>query len=88
VFVHAFDSHSVNPKLILSLKQQDNYLFCEVIDNGKGMMSGNLNKLHTSKGINLAKERIALFQMDNENPIVISSVPNGGTTVVLKLQID
>lgn len=87
VFVHAFDSHSVNPKLTLSFKQQDNYLSCEVIDNGKGMMSGNLNKLHASKGIDLAKERIALFQVDNENPITISSEPNGGTTVVLKLQM-
>jgi hypothetical protein len=88
VFVHAFDSRSVNPKLTLSFKQQDNYLFCEVIDNGKGMMSGNLNKLHASKGIDLAKERIALFQVDNENPIIISSNPNEGTKVVLKLQID
>jgi hypothetical protein len=88
VFVHAFDSQSINPKLILSFKQRDNYLFCEIIDNGKGMMSGNLNKLHASKGIDLAKERIALFQVDNENPITISSNPNEGTTVVLKLQID
>nr|WP_315193440.1 histidine kinase [uncultured Flavobacterium sp.] len=87
VFVHAFDSHSVNPKLILSFKQQDNYIFCEVIDNGKGMMSGNLNKLHTSKGIDLAKERITLFQKDNENPINISSNPNEGTIVVLKLKM-
>ena len=42
---------------------------------------------HTSKGIDLAKERIALFQSDNSNPIVISSSQNEGTTVILKLQI-
>lgn len=88
VFVHAFDSHSVNPKLILSFKQKDNYLFCEIADNGKGMQSENLNKLHLSKGIDLAKERITLFQVDNLNPIVISSKLNEGTTIVLKLQID
>lgn len=87
VFVHAFDSHSVNPKLIVSFTQSDNYLFCKIIDNGKGMQSQNLNKLHASKGIDLAKERIALFQVDNENPITISSNPNKGTTVVLKLQM-
>ncbi|MBF4472630.1 histidine kinase [Flavobacterium sp. HJJ] len=87
VFVHAFDSHSTNPKLVLSFRQRDNYLFCEIIDNGKGMVSVNINKLHTSKGIALAKERIALFQVDNENPITIFSNPNKGTTVVLKLQI-
>lgn len=86
VFVHAFDSHSINPKLIVSFTQSDNYLFCKIIDNGKGMQSRNLNKLHASKGIDLAKERIALFQENNENPITISSNPNEGTTVVLKLQ--
>lgn len=88
VFVHAFDSHSINPKLVLSFKQRDNYLFCEIIDNGKGMVSVNVNKLHTSKGIALAKERIALFQENNDNPITISSNPNKGTTIVLKLQIN
>jgi ligand-binding sensor domain-containing protein len=88
VFVHAFDSRSVAPKLTLSFEQQDNYLFCKIIDNGKGMVSVNLNKLHVSKGIDLAKERIVLFQVDNANPITISSKPNEGTTVILKLQID
>ena len=87
VFVHAFDSHSINPKLVLSFKQHDNYLFCEIIDNGKGMQSGNLNKLHASKGIDLAKERIALFQFENSNPIIISSVLTEGTTVILKLKM-
>ena len=87
VFVHAFDSRSVNPKLIISFKQSDNYLFCKIIDNGKGMQSRNVNKLHASKGIDLAKERIALFQENNENPITIRSNPNEGTTVVLKLQM-
>jgi len=87
VFVHAFDSHSINPKLVVSFKQKDNYLFCEIVDNGKGMISVNLSKLHASKGIDLAKERIALFQVDNVNPIAISSILNEGTTVVLKLQV-
>lgn len=88
VFVHAFDSHSVHSKLILSFKQKDNFLFCQIVDNGKGMISGNLNKLHTSKGIDLAKERIALFQVENSNPIEIFSILNEGTTIVIKLQID
>ncbi|MCR4030282.1 MULTISPECIES: histidine kinase [Flavobacterium] len=87
VFVHAFDSRSINPKLLLSFEQEDDYLICKIVDNGKGMQSGNLNKLHASKGIDLAKERIALFQMDNSDPITISSQPNEGTMVVLKVQI-
>lgn len=88
VFVHAFDSRSVDPKLVISFAQQDNYLICKIVDNGKGMFSENLNKLHISKGIDLAKERIALFQKDNSNPITISSNSNEGTTVVLKLKIN
>lgn len=87
VFVHAFDNKSVHPKLTVSFMQKDNYLLCKIIDNGKGMQSGNLSKLHTSKGISLVKERIALFQENNEQSINISSKPNEGTTVVLKLQI-
>ncbi|MDD2673930.1 MAG: histidine kinase [Flavobacterium sp.] len=87
VFVHAFDSRYVNAKLVLSFKQLDNYLLCEIIDNGKGMQSVNLNKFHASKGIDLAKERIALFKVGNENPITISSNPNEGTTVALKIQM-
>jgi len=87
VFVHAFDSRSVNPTLSIYFKQQDNFFYCEITDNGKGIQPGNLNKLHTSKGIDLARERIALFQINNTDPIVISSNLNKGTTVILKLQI-
>ena len=87
VFVHAFDSRSLNPSLTICFEQQDNYLICKIIDNGKGIVSRNLSKLHASKGIDLAKERIALFQYDNSNPILISSTLNEGTTVVLKLKI-
>lgn len=88
VFVHAFDSRSKKPSLIVSFKQQSNYLFCEIIDNGKGMQLENLQKLHTSKGIDLARERIALFQSGNSDPVVISSKPNQGTTIFLKLLIN
>jgi hypothetical protein len=87
VFVHAFDSHSIAPKLVLSFKQSENILRIEIIDNGKGMVSSNLYKLNASKGIDLAKERISLFQPNNLNPISISSEPNGGTEVVVNLQI-
>jgi hypothetical protein len=87
VFVHAFDSNSKDPKLTLSLKQIGNYLYCEINDNGKGMATESLNKFSTSKGIKLAKERIALFQNETDNAVTISST-SAGTTVVLKLQTD
>ncbi|MFD2941820.1 sensor histidine kinase [Flavobacterium notoginsengisoli] len=87
VFVHAFDSHSANPKLTLWFTMQNNFLLCKIIDNGKGMQLMNLNKLHTSKGIDLAKERIALFDAHNSNPIIITSNLKEGTTVELRFQI-
>lgn len=87
VFVHAFDSHSANPKLTLSFTKQNNFLLCKITDNGKGMQLMNLNKLHTSKGIDLAKERIALFDAHNSNPIIITSNLKEGTTVELRFQI-
>lgn len=88
VFVHAFDSQSVNPTLTLSFKLMDNFILCEIKDNGKGMVSENLNKIHTSKGIKLAKERIAFFQPDAKNAVSIVSVQKEGTTIVLRIQID
>lgn len=86
VFVHAFDSHSISPKLLLSFKLVKDIICIEIIDNGKGMEFRNLNKLHASKGIDLAKERISLFQPNNLKPILISSELNEGTTVELRLQ--
>ncbi|MFV8440774.1 sensor histidine kinase [Flavobacterium sp. LB2P44] len=88
VFVHAFDSNSKKPTLRVSFKQIEDFLFCEIKDNGKGMAAKNLNKLNTSKGIILAKERIALFQFDTVEAVTISSSSDVGTMVVLQLQID
>ena len=87
VFVHAFDSHIINPKLILSFRLVKNILCIEIIDNGKGMEFRKLNKLNASKGIDLAKERISLFQPNNLDAISISSELNKGTTIVLNIQI-
>lgn len=86
VFVHAFDSNSKKPTLLISFRLINNSLLCEIKDNGKGMASENLNKLNTSKGIQLAKERIALFQSDSDNAVSIIST-SSGTKVILKLQI-
>lgn len=88
VFVHAFDSNSKKPTLKVSFKQIEDFLFCEIKDNGKGMATENLNQLTTSKGIKLAKERIALFHLDTVEAVTISSSLNVGTAVVLKLQMD
>lgn len=87
VFVHAFDANSNNPVLILSFKRLDHQLICEIKDNGKGMRIENLNKLNISKGIKLAKERIALFQSNHLKAITIESAADEGTTISIAIDV-
>jgi LytS/YehU family sensor histidine kinase len=88
VFVHAFDSNSKNPMLEVTFLLKDNLLICEIKDNGKGINNERLNKLNTSKGIKLVKERIGLFQHNTSEPIKITSVPNQGTTIILNIELE
>lgn len=88
VFVHAFDSNSKNPILEVTFLLKDKLLICEIKDNGKGINNERLNKLNTSKGIKLVKERIGLFQHNTSEPIKITSVPNQGTTIILNIELD
>lgn len=83
-FIHAFDSKSIEPKLEIIFKQNGNILVCEVKDNGKGISKENLNSLHKSKGIKLAKERMKLSQQGVGESVYINSIPNKGTSVILK----
>lgn len=87
VFVHAFDSNSVNPTLELLFRKTGNLLLCEVKDNGKGMAKDNLNKLYSSKGIKLVEERITLLQGNNKDPLLIKSSIDNGTTVLLMIEV-
>jgi sensor histidine kinase YesM len=88
VFVHAFDSSSINPTLQISFTQSDNLLVCEIKDNGKGMLENKLNKLYASKGIKLVKERIGLLQINNSNSVQINSSIQEGTSILIKIQLD
>ena len=88
VFVHAFDSHSIKPTLEVTFVMKDNLLICEIRDNGKGITKDNLNKLNASKGIKLVKERVGLLQHNAVEPITIISIPNQGTTIILKLEFE
>jgi len=86
VFVHAFDSHSLTPTLKVAFEVQDGLLIIQVIDNGKGINLESNSRLFKSKGMMLAKERIALFQSDSE-PVEVISAINIGTTIIIKLPI-
>jgi len=88
VFVHAFDSNSKNPTLELTFVIKDSLLICEIRDNGKGINKERLNKLNTSKGIKLVKERIGLLQHLTTEPVTINSFPNQGTTIILNIELE
>jgi sensor histidine kinase YesM len=84
-FVHAFNSKSINPELIIDFSPEPDYLLCTITDNGKGMDAEKTQKLHQSKGIELVKERISLLQSDSKFAVEFSSVAGHGTRVVVRL---
>jgi len=85
VFVHAFDGSTISPQLTLIFAEQESALTITIQDNGKGMSATHNNNFLKSKGMRLAKERIALIQ-DNSRIEIISNT-NDGTTIILKLRI-
>lgn len=86
VFVHAFDASHPNPKLTISFEMvSENILECKIIDNGKGLKESQQTKVHKSKGIELTKERLTLFQGTSVNPITILHTEKEGTIVTIRL---
>lgn len=87
VFKHAFTSKTVQPQLILTFKEDIEYLHCEIKDNGKGIAIKKSNKLHQAKGIQLVKERLKLLQQDVNFALKISTGLGKGTVVRLQIKI-
>ena len=88
VFVHAFNAEYPNPKLDISFQLNETHVLeCRIKDNGKGIASFNKVKLHTSKALQLAEERLHLIQPQISNPITINFTESEGTFVVILLQI-
>lgn len=88
VFVHAFDDSFLESKLCISLEiVGEKILECKISDNGKGFAITTTQKVHQSKAIHLAKERLALLQDKVDNPIRIEEAKGRGTTVTIHLQI-
>jgi hypothetical protein len=88
VFVHAFNSKSVDPQLHISFQLEDHFLCCEITDNGKGMPISSTNELHQSRGIQLVRERLSLLQVDANFALNVSSIPNQGTTVLIRIKLE
>ena len=88
VFVHAFNENHPNPQLNITFTMKSNELLeCKIIDNGNGKASFSKLKLHESKALKLAEERLKLIQPEIENPITINFTENNGTIVLILLQI-
>ena len=87
-FIHAFDSHSIEPTLAINISQFNSAIIIEIKDNGKGITNDGLSKISAPKGIKLVRERIDLFQKDATEPVKIVSVQNQGTTITLKIEIE
>lgn len=85
-FIHAFNAKLKNPKLHISFKIEGAFLVCEITDNGKGIATQTTNKVNTSKGIELVKERLKLLQQDTDFNLKISSTPGKGTVVRLQIK--
>lgn len=88
VFVHAFNSKSVHPQLHISFQLDEHFLCCEITDNGKGMTTSNTNGLYQSRGIQLVRERLSLLQVDVNFALNLSSIPNQGTTVLIRIKLE
>jgi ligand-binding sensor domain-containing protein len=86
VFVHAFDSKTVDPQIQISFSIIDNYIICTVIDNGRGV-SPSFDPLHQSKGLKLVIERIQLIDSSLVDPVHFTqNIPNG-TLVSIQIPI-
>jgi sensor histidine kinase YesM len=87
-FVHAFNSKTMNPELIIDFSREPNYLICTITDNGKGMDADKTQKLHQSKGIELVNERLSLLQSNPKFAVEFSSVAGQGTRVVVRVNLE
>ena len=88
VFVHAFNENHPNPQLNITFTMKSNELLeCKIIDNGNGKASFSKLKLHESKALKLAEERLKLIQPEIENPIATDFTENDGSRVSIVLKV-
>ena len=82
-FIHAFSYDVINPKLELEIVVKDNSITIIIEDNGCGFDVAFIQEY--SKGINLVKERIKLYNPDKTNSFEIYSKPGNGTKIIITL---
>jgi sensor histidine kinase YesM len=87
VFVHAFTSEHINPKLTIEFIVENEFLVCKITDNGAGMSKTLSGQIHESKGLILVKERLNLLNKSNTNSFQIETKLGIGTSITLQLEI-
>lgn len=86
VFVHAFDSKSINPQIIIVFSMVNHTITCTIKDNGKGI-SQSENPLNDSKGLKLVIERIQLIDSKITDPVRLTPNTPRGTIVSIQIPI-
>lgn len=87
VFVHAFSTATLSPKLTLTFEMKNSTtLQILIIDNGKGIDMKSAN-LHQSKGILLVRERLSLLQNHLQESIEFQNNNPSGTIVCIQLLV-
>ena len=84
IFKHAFDENYLHPAFkIQFIILEKNLIEIIITDNGKGNIE--TTKMHISRGISIAKERLHIMQPKNFDPITIDFSANGTVVKILVL---
>lgn len=87
-FVHGYNPNQMNNKIKVDLRKENGFLIITVEDNGNGMVNNKqTEKFHESKGLNIIRERLTIFNGNDEE--YLQFLPNNpGTKVILKFKLN
>ena len=85
--VHGFDTTKDNNAITIRIEKEDDFLNIIIDDNGRGLnASSKSKKLHESKGLEIIRDRLRLFNQMEGNFVKISEkMP--GTRAIVKIKL-
>ena len=75
----------VNPKIVISFEDNEDFIFCEIIDNGIGFVKKEDQGDKNSLGLKIISERLELYDATGQSKYRINS-SSEGTTIKLQLK--
>jgi|GEM_PF-5203924 hypothetical protein len=85
---HAFTHQSIHPFIIITVTHEnDNYLVCNIKDNGKGIQPKFEQSDSMGNTITLTRLELAYKKYKRKPVVIINSTPNVGTEVILKFPL-